>query len=97
MIVGEVVIIGIASSTISVIVILAVEKFASAAWLIVICVVPTPLMVTEPVAVILATLLLAIWKENAPVLLEVAVTSNPGSPNILSIVSELVIEGVNNL
>ena len=60
-------------------------------------VVPTPLMVTEPVAVILATLLLAIWKENAPVLLEVAVTSNPGSPNILSIVSELVIVGVNNL
>ena len=63
----------------------------------VIDVVPTPLMVTEPVAVILATLLLAIWKENTPVLLEVAVTSNPGSPNILSIVSELVIEGVNNL
>ena len=60
-------------------------------------VVPTPLMVTEPVAVILAILLLAIWKENAPVLLEVAVTSNPGPPNILSIVSELVIVGVNNL
>ena len=59
--------------------------------------VPTPLMVTEPEVVILATLLSAIWKENAPVLLEVALTSNPGSPNILSIVSELIIVGVNNL
>ena len=60
----------------------------------VIDVVPTPLMVTEPVAVILATLLLAIWKENTPVLLEVAVTSNPGSPNILfMIVGEVVIIG----
>ena len=97
MIVGEEVIIGIASTTLSVMVLLAVEKFGSAAWVMVIEVVPTPLMVTEPVAVILATLLLAIWKENTPVLLEVAVTSNPGSPNILSIVSELVIEGVNNL
>ena len=97
MIVGEEVIIGTASTTLSVMVLLAVEKFGSAAWVMVIEVVPTPLMVTEPVAVILATLLLAIWKENAPVLLEVAVTSNPGSPNILSIVSELVIEGVNNL
>ena len=54
-------------------------------------------MVTEPVVVILATLLSAIWKENAPVLLEVALTSNPGSPNILSMVSGLVIVGVNNL
>ena len=97
MIVGEVVIIGTALTTLSVMVLLAVEKFASAAWLIVICVVPTPLMVTEPEVVILATLLSAIWKENAPVLLEVALTSNPGSPNILSIVSELIIVGVNNL
>ena len=56
--------------------------------------VPAPFIVTEPVAVILATLLLAIWKENAPVLLEVAVTSNPGSPNILfMIVGEVVIIG----
>ena len=97
MIVGEVVITGRALPTLSVIVLLAVKKFASAAWVIVIEVVPAPLMVTEPVAVILATLLSAIWKKNAPVLLEVAVTSNPGSPKILSIVSELVIVGVNNL
>ena len=40
---------------------------------------------------------LDIINTKAPVLLEVAARSNPGSPNILSIVSELVIVGVNNL
>ena len=97
MIVGEVVITGRALTTLSVMVLLAVKKFASAAWVMVINVVPTPLIVTDPVAVTLATLLLAIWKENTPVLLEVAVISKSGSPKILSIVFELVIVGVNNL
>ena len=59
MIVGEVVIIGRALTTLSVMVLLAVKKFESAAWVMVIEVVPTPLIVTDPVAVTLATLLLA--------------------------------------
>ena len=82
-----------ALSTKSVIVLLDVKWFRSAAWVIIIVVVPTPVIDTTLEPIRTAILGSKTWYEKLPVLLDVAVRVNKGSPYIFVKTFELVIEG----
>ena len=82
-----------ALSTKSVLVLLDVKWFRSAAWLIIIVVVPTPVIDTTLEPIRTAILGSKTWYEKLPVLLDVAVRVNKGSPYIFVKTFELVIEG----
>ena len=84
---------GTALSTKRVIVLLVVEKFESSAWVITIVVVPTPVIDTTLEPTSTAILGSKTWYEKLPVLLDVAVSGNTGSPYIFVRTFELVIEG----
>ena len=60
-----------------------VEKFESSAWVITIVVVPTPVIDTTLEPTRTAILGSKTWYEKLPVLLDVAVRGNTGSPYIL--------------
>ena len=92
--IGRFCISGTAVSTKRVIVLVVVEKFESSAWVITIVVVPTPVIDTTLEPTRTAILGSKTWYEKLPVLLDVAVRGNTGSPYIFVRTFELVIEGM---